>query len=159
MSVEKKAKEVTKDHKPNDPVEMERVNRLGGAVKWHGRRRLDGSPVPGQGAYRINGNLALSRAIGDAYEIPFVSSSPDVARFKLDSHEGGFIVVGSDGLWDVMESQDVVDYINYYKRVDEEECKENGAQSSFKETIAERLVGEALKLRTTDNVTVIVLWL
>lgn len=44
-----KAKEMSKDHKPDDEKERERIIKAGGYV-------TDG---------RINGNLNLSRAIGD----------------------------------------------------------------------------------------------
>lgn len=48
------------DHKPNDPQEYARILAAGGFVRVHG--------VP-----RVNGNLALSRAIGDKYERPAMS--------------------------------------------------------------------------------------
>ena len=59
------------DHKPNDPLEMERIVSAGGFVEFN----------------RVNGNLALSRALGDFIfktddELPqnkqIVSAEPDV---------------------------------------------------------------------------------
>lgn len=62
------------DHKPNKQSELERVKQLGGTVRWYGLLEQDGSPMEGMGVYRINGNLAVARAIGDRSERPFVSS-------------------------------------------------------------------------------------
>jgi hypothetical protein len=50
------------------------VKQLGGTVRWYGLLEQDGTPMEGMGVYRINGNLAVARAIGDRSERPFVSS-------------------------------------------------------------------------------------
>jgi protein phosphatase 2C len=96
--------ELTTDHKPNSPDERGRIEGLGGRVTWHGQRKADGSPWEETGVYRVNANLALSRAIGilsfvklaacfyvsvcllivviantgDKYARPFVISTPDI---------------------------------------------------------------------------------
>lgn len=57
------AVDLTVDHKPENRKERQRIEALGGSIKWHGLFRR-GRPVEGTGVYRINGNLALSRAIG-----------------------------------------------------------------------------------------------
>ena len=44
-----KADPLSYDHKPEDPVEMERINKAGGTVSFG----------------RVDGGLNLSRAIGD----------------------------------------------------------------------------------------------
>jgi serine/threonine protein phosphatase PrpC len=106
-----KAVPLTVDHKPDSPREKKRIEDLGGRVKWHGYLGPDKLPVPGMGAYRINGNLAVSRALGDRLERPFVSSDPDIAILDRNKDEDRFMVIASDGLWDVMTSQDVVDFV------------------------------------------------
>jgi hypothetical protein len=55
---------------------------VGGVVTWHGSVDADYRPIPGTGIYRVNGNLALSRAIGDAYCVPTVSGDPDIKSFQ-----------------------------------------------------------------------------
>jgi serine/threonine protein phosphatase PrpC len=55
--------ELTADHKPNDPLERGRIEALGGYVKWCGGYK-NGKPDERTGVYRVNGNLALSRALG-----------------------------------------------------------------------------------------------
>jgi len=41
-------------------------------------------PVEGSGVYRINGNLAVARAVGDRSERPFVSADCEVKVFDGD---------------------------------------------------------------------------
>ena len=45
------AVELTEDHKPNLPSELERIERLGGSVQWHGFYDNFGKPVEGTGVY------------------------------------------------------------------------------------------------------------
>merc|ERR1719203_773643 len=52
-----KAVELSHDHKPNDEPERKRIEAAGG--------RVEEIPVGTRMHYRINGNLNLSRAIGD----------------------------------------------------------------------------------------------
>ena len=77
--------DITKDHKPHDEEELQRIERAGGRVTWEG--------IP-----RVNGNLALSRSLGDRSERPAVVATPDL--FVLDvSQQDEFIVMATDGLW------------------------------------------------------------
>jgi serine/threonine protein phosphatase PrpC len=84
---------------------------MGGKVVWCGGVDALGKPVPYAGIYRVNGNLALSRAIGDRSERPAVTSEPDVTTYNIEEGDE-FIVLGSDGLWDVMSSQEVVAFVH-----------------------------------------------
>jgi serine/threonine protein phosphatase PrpC len=99
------------DHKPDSPKERERIEKLGGVVKWHGYLGPDRLPVVGMGAYRINGNLAVSRALGDKPERPFVSSEVEIITTPRKPGEDRFIILASDGVWDVLSSQDAVDFV------------------------------------------------
>jgi serine/threonine protein phosphatase PrpC len=105
------AVDLTLDHKPNIESEKARVEALGGKVVWCGVVDDDGKPVPNAGIYRVNGNLALSRAIGDRSERPAVTSKPDLTTYDIEDDDE-FIVLGSDGLWDVMSSQDAVAFVH-----------------------------------------------
>mmetsp|Transcript_31070 Transcript_31070/g.60993 ORF Transcript_31070/g.60993 Transcript_31070/m.60993 type:complete len:498 (+) Transcript_31070:3-1496(+) len=96
------------DHKPNDPTERKRIEAAGGYVENCG---------PGQ--YRVNGNLNLSRALGDLEykkdgklgpEKQIISATPDV-RVEFRSNEDEFLVLCCDGVWDVKSNQEVVDFI------------------------------------------------
>ena len=104
------ALDLSRDHKPELPGERARIEQLGGFVKWHGLVGPSGMPIVGTGCYRINGNLALSRAAGDHAERPFVSCTPDIRRVRL-GEEDEFIILASDGLWDVFASDDACAFV------------------------------------------------
>lgn len=79
------------DHKPDRPDELERVEAAGGRViNWNG--------------HRVLGVLATSRSIGDQYLKPFVSSKPEVTVNKRTENDE-FLVLASDGLWDVISNE------------------------------------------------------
>lgn len=103
--------DITQDHKPSEQLEKERIERAGGKVVWCGDTTGHGEPILDAGVYRVNGNLALSRAIGDRSERPAVTAVPDVTSYRIEPSDD-FIVLASDGVWDVMSSQDVVSFIH-----------------------------------------------
>ncbi len=106
LSVKGKAEPLSYDHKPTNAGETARIISAGGFVEFG----------------RVNGNLALSRAIGDfefkqSADLPaeeqVVTCNPDLIQRKLDlGAEGGdeFIVLACDGIWDVLSNQDVVNF-------------------------------------------------
>ena len=172
------AVDLSRDHKPNDIKERERIEALGGEVKWYGWRDENGDPVPNMGAWRINGNLALSRSMGDHAENPYVTAEADIVKVQRSPIEDQFIVLASDGLWDVMDSQEVVDFCksvmvgvggnNLDESVDMAPINNKNADghSSIRagmerrrERIAQYLVDEALRRGTSDNTTVVCIWL
>mmetsp|Transcript_17076 Transcript_17076/g.33421 ORF Transcript_17076/g.33421 Transcript_17076/m.33421 type:complete len:345 (-) Transcript_17076:316-1350(-) len=86
----------TKDQKPNDPVEEERVKNAGGSVFEN----------------RVNGDLASARSFGDfRYKIDDtlppakqqISVVP-VTTIIPRSEEDNFVVIACDGVWDVMSN-------------------------------------------------------
>lgn len=102
---------LSEDHKPNLPTERERICRAGGCVE----RRQVGPIVQ----FRVNGNLNLSRSIGDLEykRNPILSpceqmicSTPDVLTCKREV-EDEFLLVACDGIWDVLGSQEAVDFV------------------------------------------------
>ena len=84
-----KALQMTDDHKPEREDEAERVELAGGQVLyWNG--------------HRVMGILAMSRAIGDRGLRPYVIPEPEVTMLTR-CEEDDFLLLASDGLWDVME--------------------------------------------------------
>ena len=172
-----KAIDLSIDHKPNMPNEKERIQNLGGRVKWYGWEDEDGEPVATMGAWRINGNLACSRSFGDRLEAPYVIAEPDVRKETRNWMEDQFIILASDGLWDVFESQEAVDFVNSVwlgmNTQGQEEHIFNGANErrstdrrKIRASIQRRqaqmaryLVEEALRRGTMDNTTAVVVWL
>jgi serine/threonine protein phosphatase PrpC len=52
------------------------------------------------------GMLAMSRALGDVMIERYLSQDPDLTEQQLQDRD--FIVMASDGLWDVISNQEVV---------------------------------------------------
>ena len=101
----KVATEMSIDHKPSRDDELKRIIEKGGEVN-------DKTGVPR--VFKKNEDqpgLAVSRTIGDlmAHECG-VSYEPEVIEKELDSDDK-FIVIGSDGIWDVMSSPEVIGFI------------------------------------------------
>jgi serine/threonine protein phosphatase PrpC len=143
--------DLTRDHKPNDPIEEERIEARGGYVAWCGDTDTHGSPIEGSGIYRVNGNLALSRAIGDRSERPAVCADPEFSVTPI-TPEDEFLVLATDGLWDVMSSSDVVAFVHALLEAAADDAGE-------REFIANSVVEEALRRGSWDNITVIIVWL
>lgn len=78
------------DHKPNRPDERERVVASGGQVVF-------------AGCWRVQGDLAVSRAFGDVHLKRYgVSAEPEITSYSLLPSDA-FVVLASDGLWDVID--------------------------------------------------------
>ncbi|KAI3947821.1 hypothetical protein MKX01_034486 [Papaver californicum] len=129
-----KAVELSKDHKPDCNSELLRIVKLGGFV-------CDGY---------LNGQLSVARALGDWHmkgpkgiACP-LSAEPELQEIIL-TEEDEFLIMGCDGLWDVISSQCAVTIVRRQLMLhnDPEKC-------------AIELVNEALKWKAWDNLTVIV---
>jgi serine/threonine protein phosphatase PrpC len=128
---------LTKDHKPFFPDEKSRIEKLGGKITY-------------DGDYRI-GDLSVSRSFGDVDNEPYISSIPDVYKYKIKNDK--FIIIACDGLWDVMSNQDVVNYIllNYYD-------SSTNKRINKRNNIAKQLVEHAVHLGSTDNITILIIF-
>jgi protein phosphatase PTC1 len=136
------------DHKATDPLEGKRVIEAGGQIIND----------------RVNGMLAMTRALGDhLLKMPVlpndvVSNVPDITSTDL-SPEDSFIIVACDGLWDVLNDQQAVDLVNDGLR----ELKPLAAQleaegRSIAEIISRMMVEEALQRGSSDNISCIVIF-
>lgn len=96
----------------------------------------------------------MSRSIGDRCERPFVSSAVDITHNLIDEELDSFVVIASDGLFDVMTSQDVVSFI-HQQVVTTPPHNHQFLQKNIGKIVAD----EALKRGSFDNITVLVLWI
>ncbi|PWW71941.1 protein phosphatase 2C [Tuber magnatum] len=103
LGVKGRAKPLSFDHKPQNEGEKARICAAGGFVDFG----------------RVNGNLALSRAIGDfefkrSADLPpeqqIVTAFPDVAIHEV-SDDDEFLVIACDGIWDCKSSQAVIEFV------------------------------------------------
>ncbi|CAG0915121.1 unnamed protein product [Notodromas monacha] len=97
------AEDLSMDHKPTGEKELTRIVAAGGYVEYS----------------RVNGNLALSRALGDygykqnvlkSPEEQVVTANPDVEVRQL-TNDYEFVLIACDGIWDVLSSQDAIDFV------------------------------------------------
>lgn len=106
-----KAVEVSDDHKPDRPDEQKRIEAKGGrvfAVEYEDG--VDGPPRVWLGNMDIPG-LAMARSLGDVVaHSAGVISTPEHHEHDL-TPEDKIIVMGSDGLWEFMSNQEVIDMI------------------------------------------------
>lgn len=98
-----KAVPLSQDHKPGNDQELKRIQLAGGFVSCG----------------RVNGNLALSRAIGDfefkqnknlPSEDQAITAKPDVTIHKI-TQEDEFLVLACDGVWDVLTNEALVAFV------------------------------------------------
>jgi protein phosphatase 1L len=155
LSRGKVAIDLSKDHKPNDDSERNRIESLGCAVEWCGDVNSQGHPIEHTGVYRINGNLALSRSIGDRSERPWVTNAVDITHYLIDEVHDSFVMIATDGLYDVVSSQEVVAFIHDLM----ESTTQAERRQELQHDVAKYVAEEALRRGTADNVTVLVLWL
>uniref|UniRef100_A0A8C3SAU3 protein-serine/threonine phosphatase n=1 Tax=Chelydra serpentina TaxID=8475 RepID=A0A8C3SAU3_CHESE len=94
----------TKDHKPGRPRERERIENAGGTVLLQ----------------RVNGSLAVSRALGDfdykavawrGQTEQLVSAEPEVDELARCPGEDEFLVLACDGVWDAFDTQGLCAFV------------------------------------------------
>ncbi|GFQ07457.1 probable protein phosphatase 2c 51 [Phtheirospermum japonicum] len=95
------AKELTNDHHPDRDDEKSRVESAGGNItKW-------------AGVARVNGQLAVSRAIGDINFKSFgVISVPEVTDWLPLTVNDSYVIIASDGVFEKLKPQDVCDTLS-----------------------------------------------
>jgi protein phosphatase 1G len=145
---------LSEDHKPNNPTEKKRIEAAGGYVETTG---------PGQ--HRVNGNLNLSRALGDLEykqdwklgpEEQIISATPDV-HIESRGNEDEFLVLCCDGVWDVKSNQEVVDFIR--SRLSASRQNDPTAMREVLEALLDDCVSRDLRLTRGlggDNMTAVI---
>ncbi|KAF5360471.1 hypothetical protein D9756_004721 [Leucocoprinus leucothites] len=105
IGIKGEVKPLSFDHKPTNDSERTRICDAGGYIEYG----------------RVNGNLALSRALGDFQfkknwslgpEAQIITANPDVTCHDI-TEEDEFLVIACDGIWDCLSSQQVVDFVRY----------------------------------------------
>ena len=144
------------DHKASDKSEQKRVRVEGGIIVKN----------------RLFGILAVTRALADFElkdsEIEGLSNIPYVSRTELKPDDDKYIIMGSDGVWDVISD-------DYIKKISEEfdHCELNPINNTLngdterieiknenvKESLdlASVIVSKAIDFGSTDNISCIVI--
>lgn len=128
VCIDGKATALSDDHKPNRTDERQRIEDAGGVVMW-------------SGTWRVGGVLAVSRAFGDRLLKKYVVADPEIQDVSINK-EVEFLLLASDGLWDVVSNQDAVTMVQSIQDAQE---------------AAKRLTEEAYKKGSADNITCVVI--
>ncbi|KAF2643825.1 PP2C-domain-containing protein [Massarina eburnea CBS 473.64] len=110
------------DHKGSDENEGRRVASAGGLILNN----------------RVNGVLAVTRALGDAYMKDLVTGHPYTTETVIQPDQDEFLILACDGLWDVCSDQEAVDLVR-------------GIQDP--QAASKALVDHALARFSTDNLS------
>lgn len=130
-----RAMDLSKDHKPADEGERQRIVAAGG--------RVESIPSGSRVQHRVNGNLNLSRAIGDLAfkgqrdlgpDRQVITACPDVTPMPL-TPDDEFIVLACDGVWDTKSSQAVCDFVR--QRIEAGEDSEAIVEALLDDCLAE----------------------
>nr|XP_032825358.1 protein phosphatase 1K, mitochondrial-like [Petromyzon marinus] len=125
------SRKLTEDHTPERRDEKERIQKCGGFIAW-----------TSLGQPHVNGRLAMTRSIGDiALKAVGVTAEPDTRRIMLKHGDDSFLVLTTDGINVIMNSQEICNIVS--------QCNEPSE--------AAQLVGEqAMQYGSEDNTTVVV---
>ena len=165
----KKFIQITKDHKPNINEEMTRIKSNGGniyqtdtIIKKTKNPKLIGKILVGP--YRVSpGGLSVSRTIGDieAKDIKYggnpnvVIAKPDIFIYDLNKDDIDFFVLGCDGIFDQVSSDEVINCAwiilnNNNNDALINKCKDIHEKSGL---IVDLIMKSALARKSFDNVT------
>jgi len=126
---------LSEDHKPSNPAEAKRIRAAKGYVQQH----------------RVNGLLAVSRALGDFEfkqsktkppEEQQVSPFPDIEIQLIRGVD--YIVLACDGIFDVLTTDDCARAVQRYRDEGNDEAK-----------VCELMLDKCLAKKSTDNMSII----
>uniref|UniRef100_A0A3Q2DHT2 Protein phosphatase 1F n=1 Tax=Cyprinodon variegatus TaxID=28743 RepID=A0A3Q2DHT2_CYPVA len=122
-------------HKPDREDEKQRIEDLGGCITY-------------MGCWRVNGTYAVSRAIGDFDQKPYVSGDADSSTVQLLGDED-YVLLACDGFFDTVKPSEVPDLVMDALR----------GTADVGHRVAQRLVCHAKAEGSSDNITVMVVFL
>jgi len=140
---------LTEAHVPSNPDEEMRVRRVGGSIvsDKRGTKRL---AHPTWNPTLVN--IGVTRAIGDYFfkNEEYVGTKqsglialPSIKKWNLTPQDQ-FLVIASDGFWDVVKPREAIDYVNNNIELDSD-------------TICKQLLELSSSRRSNDNITVLLI--
>jgi len=131
----KKPLELSFDHTPLRYDEKKRIEKLGGKISLNDKKG---------DAPRVMQSLAVTRAFGDSKlkKSKLILAEPEFTEIFL-LPEDQFMVFATDGLWDVLNEDDVVGFVL--------KCED-------KMKASEQLVNQAIELGAKDNICALVVY-
>lgn len=147
LSKNGKAINLSMDHKASRDDEVERIKKSDGQVELG----------------RVGGKIAITRAFGDfEFKIiiddegqlvrkDIIIAEPEIRAYNYDPNQDEFIIIASDGLFDIFSSQEAVDFVK-------EKMKGYGHLKQDFDVISKQIAFEAIfKKGVRDNTTVIII--
>ena len=132
------------DHKPHLLCEKNRITNMGGTIEF------SSGDDP-----RING-MSVSRSFGDL-DNKYISQEPDIYDYNLNHDK--FIILACDGIWDVLQNQEVVDFIlEKYDELKKGSKQLTELKGRSENNIAQKLADYAIKKGSTDNISVSIIF-
>ncbi|XP_004266179.1 protein phosphatase 1K, mitochondrial [Orcinus orca] len=126
-----KPMKLTIDHTPERKDEKERIKKCGGFIAWNSL----GQP-------HVNGRLAMTRSLGDLdLKTSGVIAEPETKRIKLHHADDSFLVLTTDGINFMVNSQEICDFVN--------QCHDPSEA-------AHAVTEQAIQYGTEDNTTAVV---
>ena len=137
------ANRLTRDHKPEDPLELKRIRDSGGnvlckagvhRVVWNRQKISSSSSYRHRHQHSITTTtttsgttieyeqipfLAVSRALGDLWSLNAdtnlysVSPEPELAVIEIDPNKHRCIILASDGLWNMITPEAAVEIVRH----------------------------------------------
>ncbi|OMO70975.1 phosphatase 2C (PP2C)-like protein [Corchorus capsularis] len=133
---------LTVDHKLDREDEADRIKSNGGRVL-------------NLGCLRVEGVLSMSRAIGDHDLKQWVISVPEIT-FKTRSEDDEFLILASDGVWDVLSNEEVVKLARKELRQRRRLVGVNDSPFPPAWYVSKRVLKQALDAYSDDNISIIV---
>jgi len=169
------------DHKPHRRDEHQRIKDAGGLVGYEGVPRV----YLGTPALYGQGGLAVSRAFGDNIfkdsrfvhdpSRPLVSVEPEFEEKELcpsgssafgedqTQRDQQFILLASDGLWDVLSNEQacelVLNYLHEYHLAHNSFWRSQQTQDEAAQFVTQKLADHAYTLGSEDNITALLVLL
>ena len=144
---------LSRDHKPSEPDEMLRIKKCGGIIESYrdnsgnfvGPERVWGPSMEAPG-------LAMSRSFGDeiGHQVGVVVD-PEVLEHFFEK-EDKFIILGSDGIWEFISNEEVIDIVKDY-------YLENNIEGAIEHLYNEASKRWIMEEEVIDDITVIIIFL
>ncbi|XP_060927327.1 protein phosphatase 1F [Limanda limanda] len=136
-------------HKPEREDEKQRIEDLGGCITF-------------MGCWRVNGTYAVSRAIGDFDQKPYVSGDADCSTVQLFGDED-YVLLACDGFFDTVKPSAVPDLVlDALQELGDPEggdTQQKQSEEIIGLRVAQHLVSHAKAAGSCDNITVMVVFL
>jgi protein phosphatase 2C family protein 2/3 len=149
---------LSRDHRPNDEKEYQRIIEAGGKIyQTEANIKNEGGTENITGPLRvIPGKLSISRALGDIEakhpdlggNPNVIIALPEIKYFDINPNND-FILIGCDGLFDKMKNKEIIDFIWKINNVRTKDIHNTCG------ILVEKLVKETIIKKSTDNITAI----